>query len=434
MILEFSIKNFKSFKGQAEFSFLASDSDFKNENYSIMKLKNGDELRVLNSAAIYGANASGKSNLIWAFSALKHLIIHSRRYDLDDKIHCYEPFLFQSETKSSPIEFSLLFIVDFEKYRYDIKFTHDTIIHEKLTYFPESKELLLFERKFNENTDIHSVIWGDSFQSKGLKDEVLRNQLYLSVIGNEPQNQIIKVFSFFKNMQVEPVGDSISMKIRNEQTANEILRDENALFKQLVKMIKISDIGIVDIKMKERSEDDFHFPKDLDVNIKKEFLEQNKWNIRLVHRNYDGDKEIDGESLSLDQESTGTKNLFGLGARILNILDKGGVMIYDELNTTLHPLLFQLLVNLFHDKISNPHHAQLLTTTHDVSIISNAMMRADQVWFCDKNKFGVSELFSAQDFDDVDISVPFDSWYRSGRFGALPKFGQIEYIFEGDEE
>lgn len=134
-------------------------------------------------------------------------------------------------------------------------------------------------------------------------------------------------------------------------------------------------------------------------------------------------------ALGMNLESTGTKNLFGLGARILNILDKGGILAYDEMNIAIHPALFQLLVSLFHNPKSNPHNAQLLFTTHDASIAGESMLRADQIWFAEKGSDGGSQLFSAQDFDDVSINLPFEKWYRSGRFGALPKFGNIDYIF-----
>ena len=104
---------------------------------------------------------------------------------------------------------------------------------------------------------------------------------------------------------------------------------------------------------------------------------------------------------------------------------------YDEINTAIHPALFQLIVSLFNNNKSNPNNAQLLFTTHDISIASDGNLRADQVWFAEKVD-GASQLYSAQDFDDINITVPFDRWYKSGRFGALPKFGNVDYIFEGN--
>lgn len=133
--------------------------------------------------------------------------------------------------------------------------------------------------------------------------------------------------------------------------------------------------------------------------------------------------------LPLSLESEGTKALFKIAPYILYALDNGKFLAYDEISTAIHPSLFRFLVNLFHNPKSNPKGAQLVFTTHDASVADHNTMRADQIWFAEKTN-GNSELFSAQDFEDVSINVPFEKWYRSGRFGALPKFGSIDYIFD----
>ena len=231
-------------------------------------------------------------------------------------------------------------------------------------------------------------------------------------------------------MQAKIVENTIDLKFNSVDVAETILRhSESDLFKRLRRLIQIADIGIEDITMQKHSESEFKFPESIPDIIKQNFIEQNRWEFGMIHKaSHLGDGKL---KLPMEWESTGTKNLFGVGARVLDILEKGGVLAYDEINTAIHPALFKLIVSLFNSSKSNPNNAQLLFTTHDISIASDDNLRADQVWFAEKID-GASQLYSAQDFEDINISVPFDRWYRSGRFGALPKFGNIDYIFEGN--
>jgi hypothetical protein len=151
----------------------------------------------------------------------------------------------------------------------------------------------------------------------------------------------------------------------------------------------------------------------------------------MFHKTLEGNQQ----DLSIAAESAGTQVLFGVGARVLDVLERGSFLAYDEINIAMHPRIFQLLVKLFNNPVSNPNNAQLLITTHDTGLLQDNLMRADQVWFAEK-KDGVSELFSVQDFydtdDEVNICPPYEVWYRSGRFGAIPHTKDIESIFTNE--
>lgn len=427
MIVEFKIKNFRSYKEETTFTFEALDENFKNENYTIVELENKERIKLLKSAAIFGANASGKSNIIWAFQALSFLVAQSRNFDARTLIPVYTPFMMDETTRNSPTEFSIDFIIQKIRYRYTIHF--DYIIHlEELDIIEKGKEICVFKMDGETNPNKRSLTFEEGYKSESLdmsNMEMLPNQLVLSGMGIKPDNGLLGIYKALADIQAEPVGDSINLKTNNENVAANILKNSDSkLFHQLKRLIHIADMGIDDIIMKEHGESEFKFPNSVPDNVKKAVIQENKWEFGMKHGNV---------ILGMMYESTGTKNLFGLGARILNILDKGGILVYDEMNIAIHPALFQLLVSLFHSPMSNPHHAQLIFTTHDASIAGDSMLRADQIWFAEKEKNGASQLYSAQDFEDISINLPFENWYRSGRFGALPQFGNINYIFNDEK-
>lgn len=428
MIVEFKIKNFRSYKEETTFTFEALNEDFKNENYTIVELENEERIKLLKSAAIFGANASGKSNIIWAFQALSFLVAQSRNFDARTLIPVYTPFMMDETTRNSPTEFTIDFIIQKIRYRYTIHF--DYIIRlEKLDIIEKGKEICVFKMDGETNPEKRLLTIGEGYRSESLdisNMEMLPNQLILSGMGIKPDNGLLEVYKALADIQAEPVGDSINLKTNNENVAANILKNSDSkLFHQLKRLIHVADMGIDDIIMKEHGESEFKFPNSVPDNVKKAVIQENKWEFGMKHGNV---------ILGMMYESTGTKNLFGLGARILNILDKGGILVYDEMNIAIHPALFHLLVSLFHSPISNPHHAQLLFTTHDASIAGDSMLRADQIWFAEKEKDGASQLYSAQDFEDISINLPFENWYRSGRFGALPQFGNINYIFNDEKQ
>jgi hypothetical protein len=136
--------------------------------------------------------------------------------------------------------------------------------------------------------------------------------------------------------------------------------------------------------------------------------------------------------LPLYQESAGTNVLFALGGIILRRLEQGGVLFFDELDNSLHPKLSKFLVRLFNNPVSNTKNAQLVVATHEVTLLDKEVFRKDQIWFCEKDRYGVTEIFSAKDFDGVRDDTPFDKWYMNGKFGGQPKIKELEFIFDND--
>lgn len=425
MLLEFSVSNFRSIKNEQILSMLAESSQAKPDNMASVELSAGGCLSVLKSAVIYGANASGKTNIIKAFFTCISFIQRSATNIVGDAITCYDPFIFEQTTAFSPIVFKLLFIgKDNIKYSYQFSYNRYEIISEILEYYPKGQRATLFTRTNSEGETTHSHVISltKNVTNQRIKKEVFKNQLYLSQFGSTiVHEQLTEVYLFFKNIDVWNSQNSVYTKNMQEKLSSDLLEPQNeALRKRLVKLIQISDTKIEDIRISKEPDSDKVRPQ------------KGEYALFGQHSLFENDKKIGNKELPFREESAGSNILFAIGGYILKKLETGGVMFIDELDNSLHPKLTKFLVKLFNNPISNPKNAQLVCATHEVTLLDKDMFRMDQVWFTEKNKFGASELYSIKDFDGVREGIPFDKWYHNGKFGGEPKIREIEFIF-GDE-
>lgn len=433
MIVEVKVKNYRSYKEEASLTFEALENDFNPDSVAVLQLEDGSSIRLLKSVAILGPNASGKSNIARAFNDVNYLVAHSRSFDVKRGVPVYQPFLLDRECRNQPSSITVLFVVEKREYSYFITFNHKMFLGEVLNEIVGGKELLVFSRTFDEEKNSYNMSFGEGWRSTTLdlsNMNPLPNQLIMSELGTREANGLQNVYGELRGIQSEMVDSALDMSQNNSSVAGNILKNEQSrIFQQLKKLMMVADGNIQDIKMREHDDTEFNFPESIPAEVRKSFIAQNRWEFVFVHK---GNGENVGFSIGI--ESTGTKNLFSVGTNVLNVLNSGGMLVYDEMNVAMHPLLFRMLVRLFHSKKTNPYNAQLLFTTHDVSIIGDNLMRADQIWLAQKGEQGQSDLYSVQDFEDVSIVLPFDEWYRSGRFGALPNFKDIEQVFSNNGE
>jgi AAA15 family ATPase/GTPase len=187
-----------------------------------------------------------------------------------------------------------------------------------------------------------------------------------------------------------------------------MLNRDPGLMKRLNELLRFADTGIKGLK------------------ISTEFD-----GINAIHPMFQDGKLLSEEaSLHLDEESNGVRTLFTFGVRILRTLQEGGIIFVDELETSLHPYLSKVLVLMFQSERINKKNAQMIFTTHDTNLLDRTIFRKDQVWFAEKDEFGVTDLYSLQDFPDVREDTPFDKWYLAGKFGGIPDIKSIESLFE----
>lgn len=434
MVIDFSFTNFRSFKDKTEFTLKADSLKSKIDNTFEVEFNSGNSISLLKTAVVYGANASGKSNFIKAFLAFTWLIQNSHKFELDkQQINCYEPFELDVNTQNSPVNFKISFILKAVKYDYEISFNKHKIVFEKLDFSPKGQTSNLFERVLSNDSDHDTIELGKLLVDKRIPKKIFKNQLYLSKFGvDTPHDQLTAVYRYLTNISVWNASDKRTISDLSKKISELISQPENEKFKdRLSRLIRISDTKIESISSKELKRENFKLPDELPEEIVDKFYENNKIRTFSYHKVFDGKNEKGTKEFDFNiKESAGTIVLFALGGKILQTLESGGVIVFDELDNSLHPKLCKFLIRLFNSKISNPKNAQLIFATHEVTLLDKDVFRKDQIWFAQKNKFGCSELYCANDFEGVRDNTNFELWYRTGKFGGNPKIKEIEFIYE----
>jgi len=426
MLLEFKVKNFRSIKGWQTFSMLA-----ENKVKELDKVvTNKSNYNFLPTAIIYGRNASGKSNLLTAFKAFQFLVFESADFKVKDKIPAYEPYRLDGANEKEPVEFSIDFLSnEGMRYIYSIGFGEFEIEYENLIFYPKTQPATLFSRLKGKKTTYGEYLTGKKKEIEGL---LYPNQLFLSKVGTEKNEQLKIPFTFFsQHMFASTIHDTQYDNALIQIFTRKMGKDDIPFFKENInKLMKVADTGIDKINIREEEMDLSNLPEDMTDDQKKELVEKYKYRIRTVHKIFD-ENEVSGEvEFRLTDESTGTIKLLAIGGLILEALADGQVLIIDELDKSLHPKLTKALINIFHNKKTNPKQAQLIFATHDVSLLDNELFRRDQVWFAEKEYQGCSHYYAISDIPGVRSNTPYEKWYMSGRFGATPVINELELDFQ----
>ncbi|MBE2289708.1 MAG: ATP-binding protein [Chitinophagaceae bacterium] len=418
MLISFKIRNFRSFKDEVIFTLEADSSKLKSSNVAEIDLPNNNSIRLLKLAMIFGANASGKTNIIRAFYALISSI--GVKQEVGEKVKMYEPFLFDKSSSNS----NSLFEVDFIgpkniRHNYRVLFNGNFIESEELNYYPQGREANLFTRVSSgiEDSKIDIGVLGTQFGKKEIK--VFNNQLLLSKFGtDEPIEELTNIFLYFRKYEVINGANEDYRNLIEKRISQSFYSDED-LRNKLNSLVRFADTKIKEIRIIEAKDD----------NIKSS--KNSPYLLSGLHSVYDNQRYTgEDRQLSFKEESTGTRVLFSMGGKVLLTLKNGGVLFIDELDVSLHPFLTRMLALMFQSEKHNPKHAQLVLTTHDMTLLDRDMVRRDQVWITEKREDGTSEIFSLQDFEGVREETPFDKWYLAGKFGGLPSIKSIDSMFD----
>jgi len=427
MILEFSVENFKSIKDKQTLSMLSSSLK-ENLANTFTYSNNRDNFNLLKFSAIFGANGSGKSNLLESIDCLKNFVLNSTDTKVTEKIGFYYPFKLDEECSQKPTKFEIEFInSDKIRYKYGVSYNNIEILEEYLFYYPNRQEAKLFVRKKNKAIDYGESLKGSK---KIIEQQLLNSVLFLSKGANSNNSQLESIYTFFKFYLRTITGEfpfPLPIDLNYIQFSGNMYS----------KFLKQFDIGIEEVKyIKEDSELTKSVAQSLakgsfekGSQSEKIFIESVCYKPELYHKRYNNKKQEIGKiGFGLGEESMGTQKLYFISSIIIQTLKNGGTLFIDEFNNSFHVMLSRALIEIFKDTSINEKNAQLIFTTHDSSILGNNLFRRDQIWFTEKDQYGATTLFSMAEFKNKKLrfDTPLDKWYLSGRFGGLPYINDLK--------
>ena len=430
MLLQFSVKNFRTFKDNVTLSLIASNYDKDTREHENIVTNENFGLRLLKSAVIYGANASGKSKLIDAFAFMRYFVISSSKESQRGEPIEVEPFKLSTKTENEPSEFEIIFLHNNVLYRYGFEATTERIVSEWFYHKPKTKEVELFYREgSNFETHERSFTKGNTVVKEGL---VRDNALLISVAAQFNEKTAINVLDWFKRLKILS-----GLKESGYQGFTMGKTEDPEHKAKILEFLKAADLGIQDIELQKIDIESLPkvLPKAIKDNLIREVQEDKKEYISDVftkHKKYNEElKAVGNIRFSLkNDESSGTRKFFALTGPILDVIENGYTLVVDELDSKLHPNLVCKIVSLFNSKEFNKKNAQLILNTHDTNLLSSELFRRDQIWFTNKNKYGDVKLYSLSDFksDEVRKKDPFEENYINGKYGAVPFLGFFDNL------
>lgn len=407
MLVQFSVENYMSIKEKVVFSMLASSDKELSEN-----LIEGKNEKYLKSAVIYGANASGKSNLLKAINSVIFMMRNSNNMQPGMKLPI-TPFKFDDNYTKKPSSFEFIMIIDDIKYVYGFIADSSKIYEEYLYYYPNGRETEIFER--TEVNKFHYTV--TERKLKDIENKNMENKFFLATATTWNYEKTKPVFDFITNginvlFDYEPLRGISFEQYYNDKTGELREFSLNVLNEA---EININGYNVSNVEIPEEQ------LSAMPLELRAFFPKGAKgFNVTTSHNIIDESGKEKNMNLDFEEESLGTKNLFILNPILLHVLKEGKMLIVDELDRSLHPFLVKYIVKLFNNSDYNKKGAQLIFNTHDTNLLSLNLFRRDQIWFTEKDyKKGATDLYPLDDFP-VRKTENIQKGYLNGRYGAIP--------------
>lgn len=409
MLLAFRLRNYRSFRDECTLSMVAStDKDLTDTNTFALALPGIS--RALRSAAIYGANASGKSNLLKALALMRGVVVESFALQPGQQYYV-QPFRLDAATATEPTMFEAEILIDGARYQYGFEFTQQAIVAEWLNVYQKAKPQNWFDRKTDLATGKVSVITGTHLtgQKRVWAEATRPNALFLSTAAQFNSEQLQSLFAWFaNNLVVMPEGGLISPEFSTGYIQDAVRN------KAIVSMMSAADIAISSITTVRQRGFEHHVELDPTGRPAARMDERDLVLPRFMHSSGKLDVEFD-----FQDESFGSQKLFALAGPLLDIIANRKVLVIDELDRSLHPLLMRQIVKMFQDPRQWQRGGQLIFSTHDTSIMDPTIMRRDQFWFTEKRADQSSVLVPLTEFSPRKGEA-LEKGYLSGRYGGVP--------------
>lgn len=377
MVLEIRLSNMFSFRDEVTLDLQAAKIQTKKARELEGNLFSVDGEQMLKSVALFGANASGKSNVIKAIRACVNMVRSSHNYNVDTKF-AISPFKFE-DYANKPSSFYICFLLNGVEYEYSFSFMHDEIITETLYYYPNGRKSLVFSRDESRGTEKKDIYEFKTVIKRpfDVADNTSKKTLYISRASQMDREIAQKIFLFFCNDIV------LDYQVANIDSLDNLFKERK---EQMLEVLRTADSDIIDFKIQNNA-------------------------ITTFHRT--------NPSVAFDfetEESEGTKTLFRMMVRMIGIIHEGKMLLVDEIDNSLHTQLVEFVIGMF----NHSDHAQLIYTTHNTHLLNTDFQRRDQVYFVNKREDGSSDLYSLFDFKDFRDTLDMEKAYLQGRFDAIP--------------
>ena len=382
MVLEIRLSNMFSFRDEVTLDLQAAKIQTKKARELEGNLFSVDGEQMLKSVALFGANASGKSNVIKAIRACVNMVRSSHNYNVDTRF-AISPFKFE-DYANKPSSFYIRFLLNGVEYEYSFSFMHNEIITETLYYYPNGRKSLVFSRDESRGIEKKDIYEFKTVIKRpfDVADNTSKKTLYISRASQMDREIAQKIFLFFCNDIV------LDYQVANIDSLDNLFKERK---EQMLEVLRTADSDIIDFKIQNNA-------------------------ITTFHRT--------NPSVAFDfetEESEGTKTLFRMMVRMIGIIHEGKMLLVDEIDNSLHTQLVEFVIGMF----NHSDHAQLIYTTHNTHLLNTDFQRRDQVYFVNKREDGSSDLYSLFDFKDFRDTLDMEKAYLQGRFDAIPTISNL---------
>ena len=382
MVLEIRLSNMFSFRDEVTLDLQAAKIQTKKARELEGNLFSVDGEQMLKSVALFGANASGKSNVIKAIRACVNMVRSSHNYNVDTRF-AISPFKFE-DYANKPSSFYIRFLLNGVEYEYSFSFMHDEIITETLYYYPNGRKSLVFSRDESRGTEKKDIYEFKTVIKRpfDVADNTSKKTLYISRASQMDREIAQKIFLFFCNDIV------LDYQVANIDSLDNLFKERK---EKMLEVLRTADSDIIDFKIQNNA-------------------------ITTFHRT--------NPSVAFDfetEESEGIKTLFRMMVRMIGIIHEGKMLLVDEIDNSLHTQLVEFVIGMF----NHSDHAQLIYTTHNTHLLNTDFQRRDQVYFVNKREDGSSDLYSLFDFKDFRDTLDMEKAYLQGRFDAIPNISNL---------